>query len=162
MKDGHQVCVLDIDGTAFRGSLPPRMQEFLSRYKRWLIPFSPLLPLYILRPCDRKTRALIRENQEKGGRNIFFSATKNVGLFRWMVKACLTTSRMPFNKLILCPNNESTCDFKLRVVQEEGCDILLENEPDIVRFLTSEMRQEGVRSDVVKNGGYFIIRFSKN
>ena len=163
MKDGHPVLVSDIDGTAFYWSLPPRIQEFLLRHKHWLILASPLFPAYIFRPCNRKTRALIRENQEKGGRNIFVSATKDMRLTRPIVNACLRASHMPLDELILCPQDESARDFKLRIVQEEGCDILLEDEKKIVDHVVDVMRREGVHSDVTKNGGgYFTVRFSKN
>jgi len=162
VNNGRQVLVSDIDGTVIRWTFRPRIHEFLSRHKHWLIPFSPLFPFYVIRPCNREARKLIRYHREKGGRNIFFSATPDMGLTRLLVNLCLRSSRFSFDRLALCPKNESIIDFKLRIIKDEHCDILLENEADIVRYLVDKMSQEGVRSDVVKNGGYFIVRFSNN
>jgi len=166
MKNGQKVLIFDIDGTAIHWSLSPRVHEFLSRHWRWMIFFGlPLFPLtcvvclfYILRPCNRRARAIIRNHTREGGRAIGFSSNKDICLNRWMIKSCLKLSSIPFDELILCPDDELTRDFKLRIVRERECDILLENERDIVLYIRNQRQKDGY-TGISSTNGFFVVRF---
>jgi len=168
MKDGKKVLIFDIDGTAKRWSLREGVYEFLLRHRSWLISFGILLlPLaclvcafYVFRPCNKTARAIIRDHIKEGGRAFSFSSTKDMRFTRWVARSCLKSSCIPFNRLLLCPCDESTRDFKLRIIREKGCDTLLENERDIALYIRKQRQRDGVRNTSMSfKDGFFILRF---
>ena len=78
-----------------------------------------------------------------------------------MIKSWLSIWRVPYDKLILRPKGEGVEEFKYRILQEEGCDILLENEFLIVYYLINHIVADGIirMVDINRQGGYFTIRF---
>ncbi len=168
MKDGQKILFFDIDGTAIRWSLPAGIYEFLLRHRSWLISFGILLPplaclacaFYVFRPCNKRARAIIRDHIREGGQAISVSSTKDARLTRWMARACLKSSRIPFHGLFLCPGDEATQGFKLRMIREEGCDVFLENERDIALYARDKLQRDGFRdTSISSNHGFFVVRF---
>jgi len=164
MKNGKSVLVSDIDGTIIYFSLPSSVHSWMSRHRACLVLFLPVLPLacffYLLRPRKKSTKIRIRQHREDGGRVVIFSATENMCLTRWIIRVWLKLWCVPYDRLVLRPHHMEINDFKLRILREEKCDILFENEPDIAFYLRDERERDGIcHISISYENRFFIVRF---
>ena len=144
-------------------SLPHRAQVILLNQIVWPFLLLVFFPIYLMRFRKKSTKAIISLHKRDGGRVVLFSATKDSFLARKMIRAWLLIWRVPYDRLVLRPKNEGIKEFKHRILQEEECDILLENEPLIVYYLINHIVADGIITviDIVHQGGYFTIHFER-
>jgi hypothetical protein len=163
MREGKNVLLVDLDGTLTSGSLPPCIHEFLAKRIPYLIEVFLLAayPLYVRWPCKTAAVELLSRNRESGGRNIVLSSRMNIRPTRRMVQSRLGRCGVPFDELILRLKTETQKQFKLRVIEKKGCDILLENESAMVLAISAFQREKGMRqTSRFQTDGFFVVRFS--
>ncbi len=143
----RKVLVSDFDGTLACLTLPAPIYELVSQYRLWLVPlifFCPAVFLfYLLRPSKKSAVSIVREHKASGGQVIVFSANENIFLARWLVATYLRFRRIPFDKLILRPHGLTSPEFKAKVSEEEGCDILLEDELKLISVIAAHKAKTG-------------------
>ncbi|MEA3452992.1 MAG: hypothetical protein U9Q96_01485 [Patescibacteria group bacterium] len=164
MESRQMVLVSDIDGTIIYFSLPFKVHQWMSSRRAYLIPFLLILPLayllYLLRPRKKSAKSRICKHKQDGGRVVIFSATEDMVLTRIIIKAWLKLWRVPYDLLALRPHGLGIKEFKLRILEEEVCDILLENNIHLVDYLIRERERRGVEFvSKVRETRYSVVRF---
>lgn len=162
----RKVLISDFDGTLAWLSLPRCIHHWMSQHRSWLIPLIPFLPvahaLYILRPCKKTAKQAILKHKAEGGRVVVFSSTENLWITRLIIWSWLKVWQVPCDRLALRPHGKLTDSFKMEVVIEEGCDVLLENEIPMVVLLIGRMLKSGFRDiSTVTQQHYSMVRFQK-
>jgi hypothetical protein len=165
-KARQEVLITDFDGTLAWFSLPYSVHHWLSQHLSWLIPLIPVLPvvyaLYLHRPCKRTAEQAILAHKREGGRVVVFSSTEDLWITRFIIWSCLVWWEIPCDQLILRPHGELTREFKMRVILEEGCSVLLENDMSMVIQFVDEVLKSGFRTiSVARQQRYSMVSFQK-